>query len=59
MTVTIHAHTAKTIALIEKILMAGSFSFVEKENIDISAQDFRTMIKARKPRMVGKSLQNL
>lgn len=63
MTITIHANSAKNIKLINKILVAGNFSFQEKEtpkkSNDLSAHDFRTMIKYKKPRIVGKSLQNL
>jgi hypothetical protein len=63
MVVTIHASSAKNIRIIDKILIAGRYSFHEKrekiEDNELSAQSFRTMIKARKPRMIGKSLQNL
>jgi hypothetical protein len=63
MTITIHANSLKNIKLIDRILIAGNYSFQEKEEpseeIELSAQDFRKMIKARIPRMVGKSLQNI
>lgn len=63
MTVRVHTVSPKTVKIIEKILLAGNFSFVEKnmlsESKDISANDLRSIIKSRKPRIVGKSLQNL
>lgn len=63
MTITIHANSLKNIKLIDKILIAGNYSFNEKEtpseNSELTAQDLRNMIKARRPRMVSKSLQNL
>lgn len=63
MTITIHANSIKKIKLIDRILVAGNYSFSEKEvspeNNKLTTQDFRNMIKARRPRMVGKSLQNL
>lgn len=63
MTITIHANSLKNIKLIDKILIAGNYSFNEKEvsseNSELTAEDFRNMIKARRPRMVSKSLQNL
>ena len=63
MTITIHANSLKKIKLIDRILVAGNYSFSEKEvsseNGEFTAQDFRNMLKARKPRMMGKSLQNL
>lgn len=63
MTITIHANSLKNIKLIDKILIAGNYSFNEKEasseNSELTAEDFRNMIKARRPRMVGKSLQKL
>ncbi len=63
MTITIHANSLKKIKLIDRILVAGNYSFNEKEisseNSELTAQDFRNMIKARRPRMLGKSLQNL
>jgi hypothetical protein len=63
MTITIHANSLKNIKLIDKILIAGNYSFHEKEfspkNSELTAEDFRNMIKAKRPRIVGKSLQNL
>ena len=64
MTVIIHATSAKNIKLIDKILTAGNYTFTKKEalseeSVKELARDFRAMIKGRRPRMVGKSLQNL
>jgi hypothetical protein len=63
MTITIHANSLKKIKLIDRILVAGNYSFNEKEasseNSELSTEDFRSMIKARRPRIVGKSLQKL
>lgn len=63
MTITIHANSIKNIKLIDRILVAGSYKFKEKEALvekkDLTANDFREMIKARRPQMLGKSLQNL
>lgn len=63
MTITIHANSLEKIKLIDRILVAGNYSFNEKEipseNSELTTQDFRNMIKGRRPRMLGKSLQNL
>lgn len=63
MTIRIHTISPKKIKLINKILIAGNYTFNEKEeeleNNDLTVEDFRSMIKNRKPQMLGKSLQNL
>ena len=63
MTITNHANSLKKIKLIDRILVEVTFSFNEKvtssENSELTAQEFRNIIKGRRPRMVGKSLQNL
>lgn len=64
MTVIIHATSAKNIKLIDKILIAGNYTFSEKktdseESIEELARDFRAMVKGRRPQIVGKSLQGL
>lgn len=63
MTIRIHTISPKKIKLINKILIAGNYTFNEKEeeleNNDLTVEDFRSMIKNRKPQMLGKSLKNL
>lgn len=63
MTITIHANSIKNIKLMDRILVAGSYKFKEKEELvekeELTVNDFREMIKARRPQILGKSLQNL
>lgn len=58
MTIRIHTISPKKIKLINKILIAGNYTFNEKEeeleNNDLTTEDFRSMIKNRKPQMLGK-----
>jgi hypothetical protein len=63
MTIKIHTISSKKIKLINKILIAGSYTFNEKEEEleknDLTTEDFRSMIKNRRPQIMGKTLQNL
>ncbi|MES2519145.1 MAG: hypothetical protein V4585_13605 [Bacteroidota bacterium] len=66
MTIKIHTISAKKIKLINKILIAGNYTFnevneqeEESEKKDLTVKDFRSMIKNRRPQMLGKTLQNL
>jgi hypothetical protein len=63
MTIRIHTISPQKIKLINKILIAGNYTFNEKEEEvekgEMTAEDFRSMIKNRRPQMLGKSLQNL
>ena len=63
MTIRIHTISSEKFKLINKILVAGSYTFNEKkeesENDELTAEDFRLMIKNRIPQMVGKTLQNI
>ena len=63
MTIRIHTISAEKFKLINKILVAGNYTFNEKEeeveNDELTAGDFRLMIKNRRPQMLGKTLQNL
>ncbi|PWK20272.1 hypothetical protein LV89_03814 [Arcicella aurantiaca] len=66
MTIKIHAISAKKIELINKILIAGNYTFneinvqeEESEKKELTVKDFRSMIKNRRPQMLGKTLQNL
>ncbi len=63
MTIRIHTISPQKIKLINKILIAGNYTFNEKEEEvekgEMTAEDFHSMIKNRRPQMLGKSLQNL
>ena len=63
MTIKIHTISPQKVKLINKILIAGNYTFNEKdeevEKNDLTTEDFRSMIKNRRPQMLGKSLQNL
>lgn len=63
MTIKIHTISPQKIKLINKILIAGNYTFNEKDeelgNSDLTTEDFRSMIKNRRPQMLGKTLQNL
>ena len=63
MTIRIHTISSEKFKLINKILVAGSYTFNEKkeesENDELTAEDFCLMIKNRIPQMVGKTLQNI
>jgi HD superfamily phosphohydrolase YqeK len=63
MTIKIHTISPQKIKLISKILIAGNYTFNEKdeeeEKNDLTTEDFRSMIKNRRPQMLGKTLQNL
>jgi HD superfamily phosphohydrolase YqeK len=63
MTIRIHTVSAEKFKLINKILVAGNYTFNEREeevrSDEMTAESFRSMIKNRRPRMLGKTLQNL
>lgn len=63
MTIKIHTISPQKVKLINKILVAGNYTFNEKdeevEKNDLTTEDFRSMIKNRRPQMLGKTLQNL
>ena len=63
MTIKIHTISPQKVKLINKILIAGNYTFNEKdeeiEKNDLTTEDFRSMIKSRRPQMLGKTLQNL
>lgn len=63
MTIKIHTISPQKVKLINKILIAGNYTFNEKdeeiEKNDLTTEDFRSMIKNRRPQMLGKTLQNL
>ena len=63
MTIRIHTISAEKFRLINKILVAGNYTFNKKEeeseNYELTAEDFRLMIKNRRPQILGKTLQNL
>ena len=63
MTIRIHTISAEKFKLINKILVAGNYTFNEKEeeveNDELTADNFRLMIKNRRPQMLGKALQKL
>ncbi len=63
MTIKIHTISPQKVKLINKILIAGNYTFNEKdeeiEKNDLTTENFRSMIKSRKPQMLGKTLQNL
>ena len=61
MTIKIHTISPQKVKLINKILIAGNYTFNEKdekvEKNDLTTEDFRSMIKYRKPQMLGKTFQ--
>ena len=63
MTIRIHTISAEKFKLINKILVAGNYTFNEKEeeseNNELTAENFRLMIKNRRPQMLGKTLQTI
>ena len=63
MTIKIHTISPQKVKLINKILVAGNYTFNEKdeelEKNDLTTEDFRSMIQNRKPQMLGKIFQNL
>jgi HD superfamily phosphohydrolase YqeK len=63
MTIKIHTISSKKIKLINKILIAGNYIFNEKEEEleknDLTTEDFRSMIKNRRPQIMGKTLQKV
>ena len=62
MTIRIHTISSEKFKLINKILVAGNYTFNEKEEVEndeLTADNFRLMIKNRRPQMLGKALQKL